>query len=98
MLKLTLPPRLRPKDKVAIVSPSAGCANLFPWVYELGLQRLRDEFDLIPVEFPTAKQSPDYLSTTLRTLCNRTLLPLLLIQILPIMRQSDAMKKLVLNL
>lgn len=62
MIKFKLPPRLRSKDKVAIVSPSAGCANLFPWIYELGLQRLRDEFDLIPVEFPTAKQTPDYLS------------------------------------
>lgn len=56
------PPTLQPKDKVAIVSPSSGCAHLFPWVYELGLQRLREEFDLIPVEFPTARQTPDYLA------------------------------------
>lgn len=58
----TKPPTLIPGDKVAIVAPSAGAAHVFPWVYELGLQRLRNEFNLIPIEFPTALKTPDYLS------------------------------------
>jgi muramoyltetrapeptide carboxypeptidase LdcA involved in peptidoglycan recycling len=40
-MKFVIPPCLKPGDKVAIVSPPAGCAYLFPSVYELGLQRLR---------------------------------------------------------
>ncbi len=62
MTNFNIPSRLSVGDKVAIVSPSSGCAGLFPWVYELGLQRLRDEFGLIPVEFPTTLQTPDYLA------------------------------------
>jgi muramoyltetrapeptide carboxypeptidase LdcA involved in peptidoglycan recycling len=62
MKQFIRPLTLQPKDKVAIVSPSSGCAHLFPWVYELGIERLRQEFDLIPVEFPTARQTPDYLA------------------------------------
>ncbi len=62
MLNFKNPTKLSNRDKIAIVSPSAGAANLFPWMYELGLQRLRDEFGLIPVEFPTALQTPAYLS------------------------------------
>jgi muramoyltetrapeptide carboxypeptidase LdcA involved in peptidoglycan recycling len=56
------PPCLKPGDKVAIVSPSAGLPYLFPWVYEQGLSRIREIFKLEPVEFPTARQSPEYLS------------------------------------
>lgn len=62
MQKFILPPRLKRGDKVAIVSPSSACANLFPLIYDLGIQRLRDEFGLIPVEFPNAKQTSSYLS------------------------------------
>lgn len=53
---------LKPGDKVAIVSPSAGLPFIFPWVYEQGLKRLREIFQLQPVEFPTALKSPEYLS------------------------------------
>lgn len=59
---MTIPPRLTRGDKVAILSPAAGAAHLFPHVYELGLQRLREVFELEPVEFPTALKSPDYLA------------------------------------
>ncbi len=55
------PPPLNAGDKVAILSPSAGMPSVFPWVYELGLQRLKEIFQLEPVEFPTARQTPDYL-------------------------------------
>ncbi len=56
------PSPLKPGDKVAIVSPSSGMPFLFPWVYEQGLNRVREIFKLQIVEFPTAKQSPEYLS------------------------------------
>lgn len=56
------PSCLKPGDKVAIVSPSSGMPFLFPWVYEQGLNRLKEIFQLQPIEFPTARQSPEYLS------------------------------------
>jgi muramoyltetrapeptide carboxypeptidase LdcA involved in peptidoglycan recycling len=56
--KFTVPPRLKAGDRVAIVSPSAGVPFFFPWVYELGLARLKSVFQLDPVEFPTARKSP----------------------------------------
>ncbi|MEV5765828.1 S66 peptidase family protein [Micromonospora sp. NPDC052213] len=49
------PPKPRPGDRVAIVSPSAGLPAIFPDVYELGLRRLREEFGLEPVEYPTTR-------------------------------------------
>ena len=49
------PPKPRPGDKVAIVSPSRGLPELFPLPYELGLRRLREDLGLIPVEFPTTR-------------------------------------------
>ncbi|MCX4983021.1 S66 peptidase family protein [Streptomyces sp. NBC_00572] len=49
------PPKPRPGDKVAIVSPSGGLPGIFPQPYELGLDRLRQEFGLIPVEYPTTR-------------------------------------------
>lgn len=60
--KFIYPSSLKIGDKVAILSPSTGLPFLFPWVYEQGLQRMRDIFQLEPVEFPTARQSPEYLS------------------------------------
>lgn len=50
------PPKPRPGDKVAIVSPSSGLPQLFPQPYELGLRRLRDDFRLIPVEYPATRR------------------------------------------
>jgi muramoyltetrapeptide carboxypeptidase LdcA involved in peptidoglycan recycling len=38
-----------------VVSPSAGLPAVFPEVYELGLRRLRERFDLVPVEYPTTR-------------------------------------------
>jgi muramoyltetrapeptide carboxypeptidase LdcA involved in peptidoglycan recycling len=48
--------KLKPGDKVSIISPSAGLAGMFPWMFELGLQRLRDDFGLVPVEYPTTRE------------------------------------------
>ncbi|MFZ1317345.1 LD-carboxypeptidase [Candidatus Saccharibacteria bacterium] len=48
-------PKLSPGDQVGIISPSAGLPGLFPWVQDLGLERMRDIFGLIPVEYPTTR-------------------------------------------
>ncbi|MEO3775314.1 S66 peptidase family protein [Micromonospora sp. B11E3] len=55
MQPLSYPPKPRPGDRVAVVSPSAGLPAIFPHVYELGLRRLREEFGLEPVEYPTTR-------------------------------------------
>ncbi|MFI7575204.1 S66 peptidase family protein [Micromonospora sp. NPDC049497] len=57
MTSLRYPPKPKPGDRVAVVSPSAGLPALFPHVYELGLRRLREEFGLEPVEYPTTRVS-----------------------------------------
>ncbi|GAB2731336.1 S66 family peptidase [Kitasatospora kifunensis] len=50
------PPKPRPGDRVAVISPSAGLPGLFPHPYELGLRRLREEFGLEPVEYPSTRK------------------------------------------
>lgn len=50
------PPKLRPGDRVAILSPSWAGPGVFPDVHDLGLRVLRDELGLIPVEYPTTRQ------------------------------------------
>jgi muramoyltetrapeptide carboxypeptidase LdcA involved in peptidoglycan recycling len=50
------PPKPRPGNRVAILSPSAGLPGIFPRPFELGLRRLREDFGLIPVEYPTTRQ------------------------------------------
>lgn len=45
-----------PGDPVAVLSPSSGLPGLFPLPYELGLRRLRDDFGLKPVEYPTTRR------------------------------------------
>ena len=49
-------PKLSPGDQVAIISPSSGLAGTYPWVQDLGLQRLQDKFNLVPKEYPTTRQ------------------------------------------
>ncbi|MFH9073840.1 S66 family peptidase [Streptomyces alboflavus] len=50
------PPKPSPGDRVAVVSPAAGLPELFPLPYELGLRRLRTDFLLEPVEYPTTRR------------------------------------------
>ena len=50
------PPKPRPGDQVAVLSPSAGLPEIFPEVYELGLRRLRDDIGLEPVVYPTTRK------------------------------------------
>ena len=42
-------------DKVAILSPSFAAPGRWPYVHELGLQRLREIFGLQPVEYPSTR-------------------------------------------
>jgi muramoyltetrapeptide carboxypeptidase LdcA involved in peptidoglycan recycling len=56
MSSLIEPQKLKPGDRVAVVSPSWAAPALFPAQHELGLRRLRDVLGLEPVEFPTTRQ------------------------------------------
>jgi muramoyltetrapeptide carboxypeptidase LdcA involved in peptidoglycan recycling len=60
------PPPLEPGDSVAVIAPSSGGAHDAQHVFELGLQRLRDAFDLEPVVYPTARQSNEFLADSPR--------------------------------
>ena len=42
-------------DAVAVLSPSGRSAARFPAPLDLGLKRLREEFGLVPVEYPTTR-------------------------------------------
>ncbi len=44
-----------PGDLVAVLSPSGRSASRFPVPFDLGLARLRDDFGLVPVEYPTTR-------------------------------------------
>ena len=58
MKEFILPPALEKGDKVAIVGVGNGPTNdLFPEIYDLGLERLKEVFDLETVEYPTATMS-----------------------------------------
>lgn len=47
--------KLNSGDQVAIISPSADLAGRFPWVEDVGLQRLSDVFGLHAKEYPTTR-------------------------------------------
>ena len=53
---LITPPKAKPGDRVAIVSPSFAAPGAFPAVHELAMERLRAELDLVPVEYPTTRR------------------------------------------
>jgi muramoyltetrapeptide carboxypeptidase LdcA involved in peptidoglycan recycling len=48
-------PKLSKGDQVAVISPSAGLPKVFPWVQDLGLERMRNIFRLEPAEYPTTR-------------------------------------------
>lgn len=50
------PERARPGDRVAVLSPASALPAVFPAPFERGLRRLRDDFGLEPVEFPTTRE------------------------------------------
>jgi len=49
------PPKPKRGDAVAVISPSGRAAARFPAPVDLGLARLREEFGLVPVEYPTTR-------------------------------------------
>jgi muramoyltetrapeptide carboxypeptidase LdcA involved in peptidoglycan recycling len=49
-------PKLRPGDRVAVLSPSFAAPGMFPAVHELAMRRLRDEIGLEPVEYATTRE------------------------------------------
>ncbi|WP_247000369.1 S66 family peptidase [Halosolutus gelatinilyticus] len=61
MDEFVTPPPLERGDRIAVVASASNAGYRFPHVYEQGLDRLRDRFDLEPVEFPTTSKSDDYL-------------------------------------
>ncbi|KUO04005.1 S66 family peptidase [Streptomyces caeruleatus] len=56
MTMISYPPKPSPGDRVAVISPGAGLPGLFPRPFELGLERLRKEFELEPVEYPATRK------------------------------------------
>ncbi|MFH0520493.1 S66 peptidase family protein [Streptomyces sp. M41] len=56
MTMISYPPKPSPGDRVAVISPGAGLPGLFPRPYELGLERLRKEYGLEPVEYPSTRK------------------------------------------
>lgn len=52
---LRYPPKPSRGDAVAVLSPSGRSAAQFPVPLDLGLTRLRDDFGLNPVEYPTTR-------------------------------------------
>jgi len=44
------PAKPRPGDRVAVLSPSAGLAQIFPDLHEQSMRRLCDELELVPVD------------------------------------------------
>ncbi len=52
----TYPPKARPGDRVAILSPSWAGPGVFPAVHERGLAVVRDRLGLVPVEYPTTRE------------------------------------------
>ncbi|HEX4259181.1 MAG TPA: S66 peptidase family protein [Streptosporangiaceae bacterium] len=53
---LKRPPKLTPGDRVAVLSPSFAAPAVFPAVHEQAMGRLREDFGLEPVEYPTTRR------------------------------------------
>lgn len=54
---LSVPPKLQPGDRVAVLSPSSPAAGVFPHVHELGLRRLREQIGVVAVEYPSTRRA-----------------------------------------
>ncbi|MEU4446172.1 LD-carboxypeptidase [Actinosynnema sp. NPDC050801] len=52
---LVHPPKARPGDRIAVLSPSFAAAGAFPEVHEQAMRRLTEVTGLIPVEYPTTR-------------------------------------------
>ena len=54
--RLTVPRKLRPAERVAVLSPSYAAPGAFPAVHELAMRRLIEEIEVEPVEYATTRQ------------------------------------------
>jgi muramoyltetrapeptide carboxypeptidase LdcA involved in peptidoglycan recycling len=54
---LVHPPKARPGDKVAVVSPSFAAPGVAPAVHEQAMRRLTEVTGLVPVEYPTTRRA-----------------------------------------
>jgi len=54
--ELVHPPKARPGDKVAVLSPSFAAPGLAPAVHEQAMRRLTQVTGLVPVEYPTTRR------------------------------------------
>jgi muramoyltetrapeptide carboxypeptidase LdcA involved in peptidoglycan recycling len=54
--RLVHPPKARPGDRIAILSPSFAAAGAYPEVHEQAMRRLTEVTGLIPVEYPTTRR------------------------------------------
>ncbi len=62
MVEFITPPAVEPGDQVAVVAPASNAPASARFVHELGLERMRETFDLEPVEYPTATADPEWLA------------------------------------
>jgi muramoyltetrapeptide carboxypeptidase LdcA involved in peptidoglycan recycling len=54
--RLTVPRKLKPGERVAVVSPSFAAPGAFPAVHELAMRRLAEELGVEPVEYPSTRR------------------------------------------
>jgi muramoyltetrapeptide carboxypeptidase LdcA involved in peptidoglycan recycling len=52
---LVRPPKARPGDRIAVLSPSFAAPGAFPAVHEQAMRRLAEVTALVPVEYPTTR-------------------------------------------
>ena len=55
-IDLVRPPKARPGDKVAVLSPSFAAPGFAPQVHEQAMRRLAEVTGLVPVEYPTTRR------------------------------------------
>jgi muramoyltetrapeptide carboxypeptidase LdcA involved in peptidoglycan recycling len=53
---LVRPPKARPGDRIAVLSPSFAAPGAFPAVHEQAMRRLTEVTGLVPVEYPTTRR------------------------------------------
>jgi len=62
MDEFTTPPPVERGDRVAVLAPASNAPESARHVYELGVERMRERFDLAPVGLETATADPGWLA------------------------------------
>ena len=55
-MELVQPPKARPGDHIAVLSPSFAAPGAYPALHEQAMRRLTEVTGLVPVEYPTTRQ------------------------------------------